>query len=259
MRTIIFKQIDEHKIITGFGELQVDSVKTREVTTPIFQECAEFLVVHEKQIEFGEKEAIRQAAQKSGNTALYNSTSEEMAVIQSELVPLVKAMNERAQQIFTQNAVYFSPSGREILVDNDTLAILMQSFNDLKNQPGKKLDIDGNIIYDNRGVRYYEIIDNRWVLGVISKLGNEIPEGGKLETDLSEQEKQEITDQVETEMIAGLSASDKELAKNTALDAVLSQSVQMRNELEIKGDAEALSKSQAWYQEQVTVVEEKYA
>jgi len=116
------------------------------------------------------------------------------------------------------------------------------------------------IIGDFRGKSWNEVDDNgAWIKHTIEKLGEVKPDHGVFDADLTETQQSDIQTQNETERIAGLDTDQRDTEKQAALNSALSQAGQLKNEREIIGDTDALAVSQAWYAEQKTIIETKYA
>ena len=75
---------------------------------------------------------------------------------------------------------------------------------------------------------------------------------------LTDIDREEIATQIDTERIAGLSATAKADEKQAAIDGVLAESVRIRSGLEIQEDSDALKKAQDFYNAGIADVEIKY-
>jgi hypothetical protein len=80
------------------------------------------------------------------------------------------------------------------------------------------------------------------------KLGQHILENGDFVTD----------EELESERISNLSPEAKEQERQAKENQLVAASIRMRNELEIKGDKNALEKAQEWYQSELEKIGEQY-
>jgi len=78
------------------------------------------------------------------------------------------------------------------------------------------------------------------------------------ESKLSESQRAEISLQLETERISKMSKADKAKEKEQRESGLKAQAVQMRNELEISNDKDALKKAQEWLAAELTKLDEVY-
>lgn len=165
----------------------------------------------------------------------------------------------KEKEIRRANTVYCDYEGHpeKMMVEDSRAAdLLTASAGISKNQ---KIDIDGNVIDDFRGKEHnHKNESGSWVIGKIDKLGESLPDGSVLTEDLTDSDRAEIHAQNETERIAGLSADGKAVELAGMIKNTMAQSVQMKSELEIVGDALALNKAQEFYQGEVERLEVVY-
>jgi len=119
-----------------------------------------------------------------------------------------------------------------------------------------KIDINGEVIHDFRG-KNYNLPGSKWTKITIDKLGVVAPDGGILDEDLTPEQSAEIQTEAESERVSGLDKKQKETEMQNALNAVLRHAAQMKNEHEIMGHSDALEVSQAWYNDQKSIIEKK--
>lgn len=275
MKTIKTKQIDGYTVIESVQSAGgfIDPEATKKIVaveiakTEVYQQIE---ALKNKMLEHAVKarEAQIKARQaKQGGKAFeeywteYKAEMEKFNSIQTELLPLATTLKSEFTRLTLEHAVYFNlPEGEELCEDDaaDEISAALESAA----SNGSVVALQGGEIVevvDNRGKRFYHQSGGRWVCAEITKLGETAKKSAIAESDLSEAQRAEIIEQAETDRIAALKSTDKEKEKNQVIAGLKSQAAQLKSEYEIEGDAEALTKAQAWYQEQVQVVELKYA
>lgn len=269
MKTLKIEKVDGIQIVKGFMKLPVDSAATKNgPALELIKSLPEVAQIQAKAREgaenmrkgFVEKKKahefrkIKNSAQAdihSGKCKDYfgaaNICNDAIKEIQKKLAP-------KQKEILRNNAVYFEPRLNEVILSELEIADLELKLLDCgQNQ---KLKIDGSIVDDFRGVSYNKKISGTDIWGkvIIDKLGVKIPKGGKLDVDLTDTDKIEI----EAGRVSMLSAEDKTAEKENAVNAVMTESIKMKSELEIKADPAALTKSQDFYNGEVAKIESKY-
>lgn len=165
----------------------------------------------------------------------------------------------KSKEIRRANTVYCDYEGhpeKMMVADSRAADLLTASAGISENQ---KIDIDGNVIDDFRGKEHnHKNESGTWINERIDKLGVKIPNDNILTEDLTDSDRTEIHAQNETERIAGLSVEDKATELAGMIKNAMAQSVQMKSELEIVGDALALNKSQEFYQGELARLEVVY-
>lgn len=267
MQTVCYRVIDGHKIITGFGKLVIDPVETRKAVKDIIHETDEGKAVASKQREIEEKAGVARAAMnaariaqkaKKTNQAALKSDEAQAATeaiqnLMSELKELLPPLEEKRKELMRDRAVYFMPKKGESQISDPDLALLAQKFSVMP--AGHVLDIEGKVLPDNRGIKYWHKSGSVWSPGRVQKLGEVMPSGAKTQDALTEAEEAQIEEQRVSALSAGAKAGEKATAELSALQ----EATNMRLELEIQGDTEALSKSQAEYEAEMALIAEKYA
>lgn len=208
-----------------------------------------------------------------------------------ELKVLGDACEARRRELVKTNPVPAHPRRNEISIfpDGFDMAALVEEYKALEN---KQIVVDFKIvdkviiesidpdvedvtapfleyvshstIDDFRGKQYFYLDnDQNWIESeVITDLGVTMETVVVDDFHASAIEKADLTpEQLEEVRIQKLTPEQKEAEKQAAIDSALQQSVNMRSGLEIQGidPAQALADSQAWYQEQLTKIEAKYA
>lgn len=253
-KTIITTKIDGYDIITGFGTLQIEAIETKKVVDPVMAASDEVKAVEAKSKELQSaskqySDAMKSAREafKNGNTGLHSKhvytagqQEERMKGIQAELVDLIHVAKSKRQEIWNDSIVYHEPKKGEILLEDAVEVKYMEL------QKGELLTVDGEVVKDNRGVKYVK----DGAVQTVTSIGVE-PEGPLMEDVTPEQFEEMRLDAM----------SDKEKADElaTVTDGLASQAATMRAKLEIQGDKDALEKAQDWYNAELTIAQEKYA
>lgn len=188
----------------------------------------------------------------------YRGRVAQMAELQDQLKPLAVNLKSKQKDLIMGHARYFKPrDGEEIIDDKYAEKVEMKM---IKATSGGNL-IDKNLdeIVNHKGKKFWNKVSGKWNKTEIYKIGVNSPVGAMEENELDEEEKAEITVQMETERITALSIVEKETEKSNALAVLLGRATMMRSELEILGDPDALKKSQEWLADETILVEEKYA
>ena len=281
MKTILYEEIDGIQVITGFGEPVIDPYATRPAVSAALHETTEFLAMKAKMDEgLSHTEAAQvaynaamqslrdeQAALKEGRTseatqhkavsdvksAEYRRAKESVAICQAELKPLARAVAAKKKELIVDLAVYFEPRQGEILEDPAAVDLLAGQLSELA-ATGQLLDMDGNVVEDNRGIGYWLKTGSTWSHHTIFKIGESVPAAGILPEALTATQR----DEIEAQRVSDMSTTDRATEKAQALDIAIKAAASMRSELEIKADPEALAKSQAAYQDDVAAIEAKY-
>jgi len=225
---------------------------------------------------------------------IYNLKKANFEQCQAELKPLVSEFNQAAKEILRKNPVYCEPNQGEY-VDSETLfmggtaAELDAQERELEDQEGNKIkhpdisvqnfdelvqkwmaraeneqvSIDGEVLDDFRGKQYFYKAEGIWIESeVISQLG--VTKNTVVVDEYQDQavERSELTpEQLEEIRVQNLSPEEKAAEKENAIDAAATKAATMRSKLEIQGAAATKAKSdaQAWYSEQLILIEAKYA
>jgi hypothetical protein len=290
MKLIKTKTIGEHTIIDGLGIPAIDPKETQKKCLPMIKKTAEAENCNQKIAAKASKESAAAKAFNEARILLDNGKKSEADLknaeyrmhldhaktCNSELIELNRILNLKARDILKKNPVYFSAKPNEIfLPENDETNVLIDKW--MGKAQNKQILIDGNEIDDFRGCQYFYQIEEmqaipldqqtdigKWVESeVITDLG--VDKNTVVADDYYQDqaiEKKDLTpEQSEEIRIQFLSPEDKEAEKNAKIDEVLQESIKMRSGLEIQGiePAQALSDSQAWYNNQVNLIEAKYA
>ena len=262
MKTKITQNIDGYDIIIGIGEAQIDGVATMPIVETALRETAEYKSVEAKKQELsvilnGAAQALKNArnsktqSEKNGYVTEYQQALEKSKVIESELKELIAPLQAKQQELILKHAVYFTPKQGESIITPEEATVIENAMI-TANLHNNFLDVNMQEICDNRGKTAWIKSGGKWSKREITKIGDELKPGEITEIN------DEIIAQLEAERIAALSASDKAKEKEAVIASLKTQAVQMRMGLEIQNDADALKKSQDWYNAEVSKVEIKY-
>jgi len=180
-----------------------------------------------------------------------------------DLPALTEQLKQKKIQLLHGNAIYFEmPVNTINLLEKQAIEYLkLLNANKIvykKTKVKKLLTIDGNIIIDYRGEKVWSRVGNKWTSRVIAALTDRIDILEIMDIDLTDEQKQEIAEQEETERINSLSEEERVNEIATLKESLLSQSISMKNKFEIQGDKEALKKSQEWYNMELIKLNGKY-
>ena len=281
MKTLILTKIDNKKIVIGFDEPSIDPVATaasvikeliktdeaknlevakNELNSQLLNlrnnnkiiDSCKFILSNNKSSKVDRDNATEQIRDIS---KLINSIKENIDKVRDNFKKAISDLNEKSKTLHYDNAKYFNPGMNSKIISDSEYITLKDKIESLdKNQV---LESSGDIISDNRGESLWKKTNNKWENKTIDAIGVEITAGWK--SDLTESEQLEINSQIEIDDYNKLSASNKVIFKDSQLESILTQSALMKIKLEIQEDSDALAKSQAWYQEQVNIINEKFA
>lgn len=274
MKTIKTQEIDGYTVITnvnGAGGF-IDPVATQKVVAVKIQDSTTYIEIERLKSEMiklavAAKQAMRNAQRAKTATEKkpfwdeYQARQEDIKKIQANLYPLAQTLKREVSALTVEHAIYFGLPTCERYVEDDDAEIIANAMAEATTNNAVLAIVDDDTVevVDYRGKRYHQKKDGKWITAEITRLGVEPAAGAIADSDLSEAQRAEIIEQAETDRIAALKSTDKEKEKNQVIAGLKSQAAQLKSEYEIEGDAEALTKAQAWYQEQVQVVELKYA
>ena len=257
MKTVITKKVDGFDIVVGFSELSIEPVETNKivsaeiVNTPEFKACAEKKDKINASRRLAQESVDKCKAAKKGSAeekkhyADFLVFNEQANGYEKELLPLNENLKNKIAALKKSNAVYFEPKAGEIVKSEAEILVLKGL---LKTTEGRALvDIDGNIVPDKRGTVYCQNNDGKWSVTQIVALGNSVPEGAIIYTDLDTEQKKAVDLQIEINQAANLSAVERLAMKGAEEEKALANAANLRSRLEIKGDADSLIKSQDFY------------
>lgn len=264
-KTVLYTEIDGHKIITGIDRPTVDGVATNKVvlgdgdSPGLIHDTDEYQAVEAKKAEY--YEAMRQLSALQGKykkgskvpreaQEQWNHASAKARIYQDELQPLARALDDKVIALRRSDAVYFEPRAGEVAMDASEVDGLIEA---VQGKPaGVLIDLRGGEVFDNRGQAYYRRVSKKWQRTHIVKLGDTVP--GDAVTEPTESE----WDAIEKDRVSALPAEVKAKERDKAMTGAMARAAGMRSELEIQADPDALTKSQDWYHGDVKRIEGLY-
>ena len=258
-KTVLYSEIDGHKIITGFDRPTVDGVETSKIVNEAIKDTPEYQAVEAKKAEYAA--AIKELSELRGKykkgakvpreaQEKWNHALGKMSVRQEELKPLARDLADKITTLRRSHAVYFTPRKGEVVKAANEVDGLMEAIKGRSD--GILIAIDGSEVEDNRGRVYFRKSGGKWARTQIVRLGDKIP--GDAVTEPTEPQAAEI----EIDRVAALPADVKAKEKERAMANAMISAAGMRSELEIQADPDALTKSQNWYQAEVDRIEGLY-
>lgn len=260
-KTVIYKTIDGHDVISGFDRPTVDPIETTMAVEKIIKDTPEYQAAEAKKAEYSN--AVRELSEiqkkyKRGTKVSaedqnkWNTALGMMTVRQDELKPLARDLKDKTLALRREHAVYFEPRKGEIIktaVDVDALAAKIKA-----RKPGTVIALDGTEIKDNRGRVYFRKAGGKWGRTHIVRLGDTVPTDAVLDKDVTDIQRVEI----ERDRVLALPESEKAAERARAMQGAINMAADMRSRLEIQSDTKALAKSKTAYQAEVTRIEGLY-
>lgn len=267
MNTVITRKIDGFDIVAGFGELSIEPVETAKVVSAEIKKTDEFKLCADKKDKISaamraahdslqKVKAAKGDAEKEKQYKDYLICIEQANGYGKELAPLNVNLKNKIVELRKTHAIYFEPTAGEFKKTEAEILILRGL---LKTTKGEALvAIDGNIVPDKRGVIYCQNIGGKWSVTKIVALGNSIPEGAIIYADLDAGQKKEVDFQLEINSAQAMTAVERLAMKGAEEEKALAAAANLRSRLEIKNDADALVKSQEFYQARLQELEVVY-
>lgn len=271
MKTIKTQNIDGYDVIIGTHDAGgfVDAEATRKIVEKEILKTPEWKNLNEKK---GHMQVYaNQAAQAARNAARaktpgdknnavneYQERWKQIREIQEDMKPLASALQSKYGELMTAHAQYFSLKPDEFYAD-ETEAAEIENLMVEATAAGEVVTKDKTRVKNYVGRVYWKKSGSTWTKAEITRLGD-VPASGAIEArDLTENQQAEISDQLEKERIAGLSAQKKAAEKEAVIAGLVARAGLMKSELEVKGDNKALKTSQDWLAAETAKVEIKYA
>jgi len=236
--------IDGIEIVKGFGRKMIDPMATKKQIAPLLDGKAREM-----------KLRIAELKEKAKNDDGKDPSLKD--AIKKALLSIDAESKEFHRKAFEENKVFFELTGGDKDVEADELEELSRKFKQLKER--EKLTVDGDVVKDIRGTEYWIIEDSKWARKTVKVLGDLIPKTGKVAAELSKDEQAEISKQFLDEKIAGMAEDEKAELITREKEFALGAAAAYKSKLEIKGDADALSKAQKQFEDAVAAIEKKYS
>jgi len=284
--------IDDYTIITGFQNRPIDPRETQKQSASEILASDEMIALRAKQedqdrfmIKLGEarkKSVYHLSLVDDDNDVTKNKKASEnqdkiaeglvgtLNVVNEELKPLAVAVVEKTKDILRSNPVFFDeavdpetgnlagPRKDEVIKTERELNDLLTKFS--AKTENQVLIEEGSYIDDFRGKVFYKKTSGKWIRTTIENLNVKKTTGSKFDDELTESEKTEVDEQEEVVRIDGLTSEEKTAEYDSANESLLSESINLRNKLEIQGKtaAKALADSQTFYNTELDKLKSKY-
>ncbi len=269
MKTIKTQEIDGYKIITNLYDAGglIDPEATKKIVFKEMEKETVWKDIDKLKSQMSTyahqalqaKRNMKDAKTKPEQKKFYDEFikyQNEMKNLETDLKPLAVHLKEKFKEKMLEHAVYFNVKPNEEIITDEEGIEIKQAMIDATTE-GKLLDRNLEKLSDLRG-REYWVKNKKWIKTVIIRIGENPPTGSIETKDLTIEQKQEITDQLEAERIASLTTIEKTAELANAIQVLAGRAAMMRSELEIQGDPDALKKSQDWYEAEKVIVEAKY-
>lgn len=258
MKTIIVKEIDGYDIIQAFGDALIDPQATKNKVMGLHEKTNEAKAVEKKAEELNRlwksrhdaKKAAIEAFDKGDQTNhakhyyMVEIRDTQIEEINKDMVELLKKKKQKDIEIWKENLVYFEPKSGETVISDNEYERLGAAFLSAQ-EKGNVIDSTGKEIINLKGVKYVK----EGKIITIDKLGQDVD--GPLLKDLNQDQLVRMRYQYMTE-------EDIEAEKTSQINVAAASAANMRSQLEIQGDDKALEKSQAYYNNEVSNIEDKY-
>ena len=181
MKTVLYKTVDGHDIISGFDVPTVDPVETKKKVDIAIKDTPEYQASEAKKAECNEAAKAMQATSKAKDDEAYTMAVATMAVRQEEMKPLAIALADKITALRRSEAVYFTPRTGEVIKtpeERETLKAAIEG-----RAAGTFITLDGSTVHDNRGQVFYRKVNGKWGRTHIIKIGDPVPTDAVLHED----------------------------------------------------------------------------
>lgn len=280
MNTILYKEIDGHDILIGFGQPVADPEATKVAVRGLLETTDEYTAM----VNIGEKIAeinrtfrdearrineetnakvrsgqIKTPAQASeyANTKIQPAIADRdsaLSALEDQAKDASAAFEEKRKELSRANPVYCELKHGERMADDAEVNALRIALADKK--PGNVLDTGGNELADNRDVVFWDKRQKKWKKRVAAAIG-ETPKGKK-QSELTAEELAEIADQLNRERIQVMTPADRAAEKAVMVDNAGDRATHLRSRYEIEGDPDPLGRAQAWHTDDLARLDELY-
>ncbi|GHU93255.1 hypothetical protein FACS189479_04310 [Spirochaetia bacterium] len=275
------QEIGSYTVITQIFEASVDPEKTKSVRDKAFEQCdlwKQAAEIHKKlrpyRSTYFQAQGLAEYARNGlargvpiGNVSLSDlpaviESAEKQAdeakaacdALEAQLAPLTALLHAERDRLYMEKLQYCEyRDGYQGLPDADyeRLSEKLAALGD-----HEKLTIEGNVIPDWRAQVYWQRVNGKLVQSVMAEIGKPIPDDAVLQENLTPEQHEEISDQMEATRIAGLTSEQKAAELENALNAAKREASLLKSDAEI---ADEVFDAKAWYQAKKAEVEAKYA
>jgi len=271
-KTIRTTVIDGKKIIIGTDRANISAPETNNIVAVELLKTAEYAEAEKYRISVEKYRDLATDAYKNWNATpagalskpdLWDQYIMRRTQHQDELKVLanrISLLNAKRRDLMIQFAVYHATKPDDYIVEDSVIADYEAKNAALtKNQV---LEFDGistiTTIPNYKGMEWF-LYSTTWTYGFIDAIGTDLPAGAKTRDMLTDAEIAEIEAQKETERIAALDTTAKEIEKQEKISILLAVATNMRFELEVQGDPDAVTKARDYYVAELAVIEATYA
>jgi hypothetical protein len=280
MKTVTYEEIDVLKVITGIDRRLVDQQTTLINIQPFLKASPEYAQLRMAEMELknippmrkfkqpkNEKEAVEIGQQIRADKQRYYQKKQAATEKVAKASVDFKATFKKAKK---QNRKYFELRKNELDLTPELLTTITgkpdAKMKDLEKKL-KKLDknqfltLDGQVLYNLTGERYWIDNDGAWTLGTIEKIGDELPDGAIPEKELTSEDRTKIVEYQQLEAIKNLTPEQRSDKITEEINAAASRLAVQRSADEIQGiDPEtALRVAQEKFELDKKSIEQKYS
>jgi hypothetical protein len=259
MKTIRTKTTNGKEIIIGLDTSNIDPMASRRERKRIFLESPEWQVFEPKMQELRKLNRDHYNAQNLRVPAKVKEKREELEPRIQELTEEIAGMEESItaarDKAHNEGTIRFPLRKGEHHVEPHEIQSIEDKLNGLKEN--EYLLRTGEIVHHVEGLKYWKKDNGQWKSRT-PKFAEKIPAAWAPETELKPAEIQEIELQMDLARIMALSPSAKTEEFTFKKNELLTEAAHLRSKMEITGDSDALEKSQAFYQEELAILENKY-
>ena len=271
MKTIATQKIDGYNIIIGIYDAGglIDPVATNKVVAVKMAKSEVWKSI--EAIKAQMKTYAYQALQAKRNAKNAATESEKRAFVeeanartfqaqelQGELKPLATELDTIRRAMVVEHAIYFSPKPGDLIVTDadaeNTRAVMVEAT-----AAGQVVDSDLKKIDNFRGKKFWKKSGSEWVGTEITKLGVKPVTGAIEEKSLTDIQRAEVSEQIETDRIKALPTAAKTKEKDLVIAGLKSQAGLLKTEYEVLGESKPLEKAQKWLADEIVKVEAKYS
>jgi len=229
MKTIIWKEIDNIKIITGFDKRLVDGAKTRKNIKEKLSKMDEYSAV--KKASFDHQQAILAKKGKDIIASLFDDIKEKK-----------RTLDEKLESISDSLVEYFETKEGEKSISKDEYENIKELFKEAKKE-GKLLSLDLKKVDNNKGMHYFVKKDNKFKKIVITKIGDKIPKTAILSLEAADSLKYKEDERIDR--VSKLDQKDKDIEFSNEKKRLIGETLSRGIELQFDGIKKIDAENQA--------------
>jgi DNA-directed RNA polymerase subunit F len=263
-------EIDGLKIVRSFDAPPVDPQRTKKIVNELMTQTEEFKAIKSAGADMRElyvkrsEQMSRLAKFERGKTgaaeikALKNSLMQiarEVEDVSAKIAGLQPAMKKKYEKIYENHLVRSAISGCEEVGD-EIVKTLSEKLSKLVN--GQYLTTDGDVVEDNRGKEYFHRDGGEWHEIKIERLGQKVPNGALLASELTSGDKVEIIEQRQRKVVSAMPDSERLKDKSRATEKAIMDAAIMKSGYEIEGRDDPGGDARAWLESRKKEIEALY-